>query len=342
MNPAGEWCLIESDPGVFTALIKGFGVEGLQVEEIVTLEKECFQKMEPIYGLIFLFKCIDDKVTEGNIVQDNRLDNIFFAEQVISNACATQAIISVLLNLEGQKDIKLGGTLTDFKDFTKSFGPNLKGVSLSNSKLIKEVHNSFSRQQVFEYDSSGPKSQDNYHFIAYMPIDGRLYELDGLKPGPIDHGKVTTESWIDSVRAVIDKRIQRYAANEINFNLMAVIGDQKDIINRKIEGLNKDIEVLQNDNKQDKFLRIEMVRSEIAFFQSRLAAEDEKRRRYEVENIRRKHNYLPFIIEMLRVLADNQKLIPLVNAAKAKRDNRGAASKSKRVNDANKEPESVS
>nr|XP_039268928.1 ubiquitin carboxyl-terminal hydrolase isozyme L5-like [Styela clava] len=320
---AGEWCLIESDPGVFSALIRDFGVEGVQVEEIFSLDDDSFESLKPVHGLVFLFKCIKDSDPKESIVQDSRLDDIFFAKQVITNACATQAIVNILLNVK-HGDVRLGSMLSDFRDFTQAFDSVNKGLALSNSILIRTVHNSFSRQQIFEYDNSMPrKEEDSYHFIGYVPIDGRLYELDGIKAGPIDHGSFGDTDWLNLARTAIQKRINRYKEGEIHFNLMAITSDRKMVLEKQIKDLQaavKSGEEMETENR-DQFISTEINR-----LQNLIDLEDEKRRNYKVENVRRKHNYLPFIVEMIKILASERKLLPLVQDAKEKLKEKGKKS----------------
>uniref|UniRef100_A0A6Q2XS56 Ubiquitin carboxyl-terminal hydrolase n=1 Tax=Esox lucius TaxID=8010 RepID=A0A6Q2XS56_ESOLU len=273
---AGEWCLMESDPGVFTELIKGFGCKGSQVEEIWSMEPENFENLKPVHGLIFLFKWQPGEEPAGSIVQDSRLDNIFFAKQVINNACATQAIVSVLLNCT-HSDVELGETLTEFREFSLSFDAAMKGLALSNSEVIRQVHNSFARQQMFEFDAkSSAKDEDAFHFVSYVPVNGRLYELDGLREGPIDLGVCNQDDWINAVRP------EEPMDTDQNSTLLSSI------------------------------------QSEIAKYQLLIDEENQKLKRYKIENIRRKHNYLPFIMELLKTLAEYQQLIPLVEKAKEK------------------------
>jgi len=43
----------------------------------------CFSNyFRPIHGLIFLFKWVPNEEVAGTVVQDNRLDKLFFAKQV--------------------------------------------------------------------------------------------------------------------------------------------------------------------------------------------------------------------------------------------------------------------
>jgi len=309
MGSAGDWCLIESDPGVFTELIKGFGCRGVQVEEIWSLDSESFESLKPVHGLIFLFKWAPNTDSEGTIVQDSRLERIFFASQVINNACATQAILSILLNCT-HDDLELGDTLTNFKEFAQDLDPGLKGLTLSNSDTIREVHNGFARQQMFEFDEKLAKKDDDvFHFVSYLPINGRLYELDGLKAGPIDLGPIPEGSeWLDTVRPVIEKRMQKYSTDEIHFNLMAVVSDRKRCYRHRLKEITALIETSGSESSE--------MAAEVSRLTAMITDEERKEVKHKIENIRRKHNYLPFIMELLKILAEDKQLLPLIEKAK--------------------------
>ncbi|ROL40740.1 Ubiquitin carboxyl-terminal hydrolase isozyme L5 [Anabarilius grahami] len=273
------------------------------------MAKNVFNEIGATYKVVEL-----DEHNDGRRLQET-LAQITGARTVINNACATQAIVSVLLNCT-HPDMLLGETLTEFKEFSLSFDAAMKGLALSNSEVIRQVHNSFARQQMFEFDAkSSAKEEDAFHFVSYVPVNGRLYELDGLREGPIDLGVCNQDDWIGAVRPVIEKRIQKYSEGEIRFNLMAIVSDRKMIYEKKIVELQAQLTEEEPMDTDQSGNHLSSIQSEIAKHQLLIEEENQKLKRYKVENIRRKHNYLPFIMELLKTLAEYQQLIPLVEKA---------------------------
>ncbi|KAA0712009.1 Ubiquitin carboxyl-terminal hydrolase BAP1 [Triplophysa tibetana] len=251
------WLELESDPGLFTLLVEDFGVKGVQVEEIYDLQNKC---QSPVYGFIFLFKWIEERrsrrkvstlVDETSVIDDEIVNDMFFAHQLIPNSCATHSLLSVLLNCSG---VELGTTLSRMKAFTKGFSPESKGYAIGNAPELAKAHNSHARPEPRHLPEkqngiSAVRTMEAFHFVSYVPIKDRLFELDGLKVYPIDHGPWgEDEEWTDKARRVIMERIGLANAGEpyhdIRFNLMAVVPDRRIKYESKLDVLKRNKQIV--------------------------------------------------------------------------------------------------
>ncbi|XP_036344787.1 ubiquitin carboxyl-terminal hydrolase calypso [Rhagoletis pomonella] len=246
------WLELESDPGLFTLLLEDFGVKNVQVEEVYDLQKPIDG---PVYGFIFLFRWMEERRARRKIVEataeifvkdEEEVSSIFFAQQVVPNSCATHALLSVLLN-SNDADLQLGSTLSRLKAHTKGMCPENKGWAIGNTPELACAHNSHAMPQAKRRldrgaasgVSTGRFTGEAFHFVSYVPISGHLFELDGLKPYPIDHGPwEENEDWTEKFRRVMAERLGiATGEQDIRFNLMAVVPDRRIAITHKLKML---------------------------------------------------------------------------------------------------------
>ncbi|PPS09857.1 hypothetical protein GOBAR_AA10797 [Gossypium barbadense] len=236
-SSAKRWLPLEANPDVMNQFLWGLGLPENEAEccDVYGLEDELLAMVpQPVLAVLFLFP-ITSQTEEERLGQDNekRVDEtdysiydgvhqitkvqgleltmdvsskVYFMKQTVGNACGTIGLLHGVGNVTSE--IKL-------PDFKLLYG--LKRAAFLEKEREMEVAHSVAAT-AGETEAS---DNVNTHFICFSCVDGKLYELDGRKSGPISHGASSPSSLLQDAAKVIKGMIQKNPES-LNFNVIAL------------------------------------------------------------------------------------------------------------------------
>ncbi|XP_040197315.1 ubiquitin carboxyl-terminal hydrolase isozyme L3 [Rana temporaria] len=224
---AMRWLPLEANPEVMNQFLKQLGVgSSWQFVDIYGLDPELLSLVSrPVSAVLLLFPVTEKyelfKAEEEAKIKShgqNVDSSVYFMKQTISNACGTMGLIHAVANNRGKLDFENDSALKKFIDDSLSLSPEERAKFLERDESIRVTHESSAQ----EGQSEAPSLDDkvDLHFIAFVDIQGHLYELDGSKPFPVNHGQTCEDSFLEDAIEVCRKFMQR-DPDELRFTLVA-------------------------------------------------------------------------------------------------------------------------
>ncbi|KAI1289010.1 ubiquitin carboxyl-terminal hydrolase [Xylaria venustula] len=240
------WVELESEPAFFNAMLQDLDAKALKVQEIFALDDSALVDLpKPVYGFILLYEWTDED--ESNMARQECPEDLWFANQTTAHACATVALMNIIMNIH---TVKFGIELEEFRYTTRMLPPPQRGHALDTNDFIRVVHNSVARRNdllsedllldnKFETASKVKKAhpknkarisksrkpdyeEGTYHYIAIVPVDGQVWELDGLESKPLSLGHYERDNWLEIASEAIQSRMRRQNNKFLSFNLLAI------------------------------------------------------------------------------------------------------------------------
>ena len=142
---------------------------------------------------------------------------VFFIKQKVANACGTTGLVHALINVRGftsTESFKEGGFLENFYVEGQEMTPDERADALE--KNVREVHAAKA-----QLGSSKPQETAKAHFVTFVEVNGRVWELDGRLDGPIDRGEIKGSNLGIKVTPFIQRYIEM-DKEEMKFSIIAL------------------------------------------------------------------------------------------------------------------------
>ncbi|XP_044746479.1 ubiquitin carboxyl-terminal hydrolase [Coccinella septempunctata] len=221
---------LESNPEVMTKFLHKLGVsEEWHLADVLSFEDDCLDWIpRPAAAFILLFPC-SDKFYEHAAQQKKELQDqiivpdLYYMKQYVSNACGTIALIHSVANNVERIPLQ-DGIFKKILDDSKDLDPEERGKllqDLPNNPYVMDMINAHQELALEGQTELNPDEKVNHHFVAFVEKGGYLYELDGRKEFPVNHGKTTRQTFVNDAAKVCKDFIAR-DHEDVNFTAMVL------------------------------------------------------------------------------------------------------------------------
>lgn len=223
-----RWLPLEANPEVMNQFLRQLGlVPTWQFGDVYGLEAEVLSLVpRPVCAVLLLFP-ITEKYENFRQEEEAKIkaqgqevsSDVYFMKQTIGNACGTIGLIHAVANNQRHLEFETNSPLKAFLLQSAKMSPEEKAAFLEKDESIRVTHESSAQEGQTEAPSLDEKV--DLHFIAFVNVEGRLYELDGRKPFPIVHGKTTEGTFLEDSAEVCKKFMAR-DPQELRFTVVAL------------------------------------------------------------------------------------------------------------------------
>ncbi|KAK9787504.1 hypothetical protein WJX73_009266 [Symbiochloris irregularis] len=227
-----RWVPLESNPEVINEFTQKLGLDTSKYSfcDVFGLDPELLAMIpQPCLALVLLFP-ITEATEAAKDKQEKELQGrdlkqpagLFYMKQTIGNACGTIGVLHALGNHQQQLKFGEGSFLTTFMQDTAAMSPAERGAFLENPPSGGPDIDSAHAEAAQGGSTATPPAEanTNLHFVCLTYSDNRLFELDGRKQTPIDHGATSADSFLSDAARVVQEFIA--ASDSHNFNVIAL------------------------------------------------------------------------------------------------------------------------
>lgn len=228
------WYPLESDPTYWSDYLRSLttgssnGRYFIDIPSIDLVDEMGIFECHNIIAYIFLYQMKSyQQLGTLEPLDSSNCRNLFFMRQFVHNSCGSVALFHAYINTIASDKLNGTDSLIDrFYQENRDHTPEERGHSFATNSLLKQLHHDVSLHGQSELPSDEQLSKIDYHYVAFIPLNGSIFELDGRKSLPIIHqNDDQTQIDKDNFKRQALKIIKRYMQldpNNLHYSLLAL------------------------------------------------------------------------------------------------------------------------